>query len=82
VPSVCSTYYKYIQSNFFNANVNSKSQLLPTIILMECNLFSANFINAKASLIRGEILVPTPNISSFVCPISPNCRRWRKCEKR
>ena len=60
--------------------VSSKSQLLSTIISMKCNSFSVNFISAKSSLIQGEILVPIPNISSIVCPISPNCRRqW--CEK-
>ena len=76
-----------IQSNFFNANVYSVNsslaqnkfkvffKLLSTIILMECNLFRANFISAKSPLIQGEILVPTPNNSSSVCPISSNCRR-------
>ena len=74
------------QSNFSNLNIDRansslarskfKSQLLSTIISMECNSLSANFISAKSLLIRGEILVPTPNISS-VCPISPNCRGWQ-----
>ena len=62
--------------------VNSKSQLLSTIISMKCNSFRANFISPKSLLIWGEILVPTPNNSSIVCPISSNCRRWRRCEKR
>jgi len=41
-----------------------------------------NFISANSSLIRGEILIPTPYTSSIVCPISRNCRRWQRCEKR
>jgi len=55
-----------LQSNFINANVDSANSSLA---------------RTKSWLIRGEILVPTPNISSIVCPVSLNCRRRRWCEK-
>ena len=91
----CSRYIKWItnsQTSLMRTSIPrithlregyeiSKSQLLSTIFSMECNSFSENFISVKSSLIRGEILVETPNNSS-IAPISPNCRRWRRCEKR
>ena len=80
-----------LQSNFFNANIDSVNSSLArrkfkvppsvTIISLECNSLIANFISVKTLLIRGEILVPTPNNSSIVCSISTNCRRWRRCGK-